>query len=216
MILLQARALQASPATSAPNRTLDGTPGPAAIYEGLTNQRNLLNEQLSGLESERDALNNQIQRGNVQGASRIGVESRIAEIDKRISDVEKQIAQVDAQRASAAAVPGAIVVRPREMIVRNGPPEEAYFLGGMFMILVFFPLSVAIARRIWKQASRTVAAIPSDLMNRLARIENAVEASAVEIERIGEGQRFITKLFGDAKQKIALPAGESSSQGKAP
>ena len=32
---------------------------------------------------------------------------------------------------------------------------------------------------------------------RLARIENAVEAIAVEVERIAEGQRFTTKLLSD-------------------
>lgn len=32
---------------------------------------------------------------------------------------------------------------------------------------------------------------------RLARIENAVDAMAVEVERISEGQRFTSKLLAD-------------------
>jgi hypothetical protein len=32
---------------------------------------------------------------------------------------------------------------------------------------------------------------------RLARVEQAVEAVAIEIERISEGQRFVTKLLAD-------------------
>ena len=33
--------------------------------------------------------------------------------------------------------------------------------------------------------------------DRLERIEQAVEAIAVEVERIGEGQRFLTRVAGD-------------------
>jgi hypothetical protein len=35
------------------------------------------------------------------------------------------------------------------------------------------------------------------LEGRLARIEDAVETIAVEIERMGEAQRFVTKLLAD-------------------
>jgi hypothetical protein len=32
------------------------------------------------------------------------------------------------------------------------------------------------------------------------RVENVVESMAVELERIGEGQRFLTKLLSDRTQ----------------
>jgi hypothetical protein len=32
---------------------------------------------------------------------------------------------------------------------------------------------------------------------RLARVEQAVEAIAIEIERVSEGQRYLTRLLGD-------------------
>jgi hypothetical protein len=37
----------------------------------------------------------------------------------------------------------------------------------------------------------------SELEQRLARIEHAVESIAVEVERISEGQRFTTKLLAE-------------------
>ncbi len=39
---------------------------------------------------------------------------------------------------------------------------------------------------------------------RLARVEHAVESIAIEIERIGEGQRYVTKLLN--KPAESLPA----------
>ena len=34
---------------------------------------------------------------------------------------------------------------------------------------------------------------------RLERVENSIEAIAVEMERVGEGQRFVTKLLSERK-----------------
>ena len=36
-----------------------------------------------------------------------------------------------------------------------------------------------------------------EITQRLARLEQAVDATAVEVERISEGQRFTTKLLAD-------------------
>jgi len=41
---------------------------------------------------------------------------------------------------------------------------------------------------------------PSDA--RLERVEQAVEAIAIEIERVSEGQRFVTKLLNERAQPI--------------
>jgi hypothetical protein len=38
-----------------------------------------------------------------------------------------------------------------------------------------------------------------ELLARLARVEQIVEATAIEIERISEGQRFTTKLLSEGK-----------------
>ena len=39
-----------------------------------------------------------------------------------------------------------------------------------------------------------------ELEQRMERIERAVEAIAVEVERVGEGQRFVTKLLAEGKK----------------
>lgn len=48
----------------------------------------------------------------------------------------------------------------------------------------------------------------ADTSMRLERIEQALEAVAVEVERISEGQRFVTKLLADrSKEAQGIPAG---------
>jgi hypothetical protein len=46
---------------------------------------------------------------------------------------------------------------------------------------------------------------PSD--ERLARVEQAVESIAIEVERISEGQRYVTKLMNDRAQPVPLLEG---------
>ena len=45
-----------------------------------------------------------------------------------------------------------------------------------------------------------------DVTARLERMEQAIDAIAVEVERISEGQRFTTKLLSD-KEMQSLPVG---------
>jgi hypothetical protein len=48
--------------------------------------------------------------------------------------------------------------------------------------------------------------IDPELLARVARIEQIVEATSFEIERISEGQRFTTKLLSE-KKSIEAPVG---------
>jgi hypothetical protein len=41
--------------------------------------------------------------------------------------------------------------------------------------------------------------IPLEVAGRLERMEQAIEAVAIEIERISEGQRFTTKLLSEGR-----------------
>ena len=126
-------------------------------------------------------------------AYRTGIEKRLADIDQRISDMDKAIATADAQVVKAAGIPGAI---PQERpIPRQGPPDEVYILSGIFMFVVLFPLTIAFARRVWRRGAAAVTQLPAELYQRLTRLEQAVDAIAVEIERVGEGQRYMSRLF---------------------
>ncbi len=76
------------------------------------------------------------------------------------------------------------------------PGEIIGILGSLgITAVVLFPLARAVARRIEGKSPIPQIAPATDA--RLERIEHAVEAIAVEVERISEGQRFTTKLLAD-------------------
>jgi hypothetical protein len=178
----------------------------ADIYQALKAQRRVLGDQLESLEDKRRDLSQRLEeQPMIAGADRKGIEARITEIDGRIAAVEKQISQSDAQIANQAAVPGAAVQPPEPR--RQGPPEEAWVLGGMFIVIVLLPLSIAMARRIWRRGVATITQLPAELSERLSRLEQGMDAVAVEVERIGEGQRYMSRLMGEDVALRAIGAG---------
>lgn len=69
------------------------------------------------------------------------------------------------------------------------------------------PIARAIARRIERGATgRATSSMPNEVAARLERMEHAIDAIAVEVERISEGQRFTAKLLA-ARADVERPAG---------
>jgi hypothetical protein len=77
------------------------------------------------------------------------------------------------------------------------PSSDQIRMGGIGAFLLTVPLVIAFARRIWVRGSARAAVVDFDSSPRLQRIEQAIESIAIEVERIGEAQRFTTKLLSD-------------------
>jgi len=182
--------------------------GPATaqqMYQAAQAQRNELGNQLERLEDRRRDLSNRLEEPMLDQADREGLRTRISDVDARIRDVEKQIAQSDQLVAQTAAVPGAVVERPPE--IRHGPPEEVFVIAGIFMFVGVLPISIALARRILRRGAAAVANIPKDIAAQLTRLEQAMESVALEVERIGEAQRFTARVLAEREDARAIGAG---------
>jgi hypothetical protein len=79
-------------------------------------------------------------------------------------------------------------------------PQVVVMLGAFATGIIFaigIPLTKAYSRKIEAEAKNP--RIPPEVTSRLERIERAVEAVAIEVERISEGQRFTTRLLSEGK-----------------
>jgi hypothetical protein len=83
--------------------------------------------------------------------------------------------------------------------------EDILAIGGFFFTVIVIVIGLPLVRAYVRQKERTPVLTPADVERdqRLARIETAVETMAVEIERISEGQRFVTRLLAERER----PAG---------
>lgn len=87
-------------------------------------------------------------------------------------------------------------------------------------IVFGFP-TVAFMLRTWvrhreKMATLAPPEASAKIEARLERVEQAVEAVAIEIERIGESQRFLTKVLTDSRPGLVAGSTESPGEPFAP
>lgn len=94
------------------------------------------------------------------------------------------------------------------------PFEAVIIAKSFFTSIVFIALGIPIIRslsRRFLERPPAPAALPGDLTQRLERIEQAVDAIAIEVERVSEAQRYTTKLLAESRT-AALPGPGSQSR----
>jgi hypothetical protein len=100
-------------------------------------------------------------------------------------------------------------------LLRGGqiPPEAIQIVMAFFTTVTVIALGIPIIRAItrrWESKPQLPQAASADVTARLERIEQAVEAVAIEVERIAEAQRFSAKLLAEQHQR-GLPRPDSKS-----
>jgi hypothetical protein len=209
------QAAQAPPATSATTPTavvtvpgvgvLTGVPVSATEIRALRAKRSELSSQLESAASRRSRLSSSL--AGKEGADRAGIEARIGVLDKRIMQLEQDIAETGRQLTMA---PAALVAstESRGQFGRMDPDASAA-LAGIFIIFVLAPIAFSAARMMWKRTLFPPKATTSvEDSRRLERLEQGMDAIAIEIERVSEGQRFVTKLLSEGHGSVALPASQ--------
>jgi hypothetical protein len=192
------------------------TPPPAAVFAGqatpivvLREQVAGLSQQLAGLQAQRSILQRQINRAS-DGTVRAALELKQVPIENQIAQVEVDLASARAQLASRQGTTEQQFVFPPPGGRRQMDPDLVIGVFMAFIFAVLMPMSIAMARRIWRSSTKAVAPRADDvIVPRLDRLEQAVDAIAIEIERISEGQRFVTRVL--AERPTAAPAHSSQN-----
>ena len=87
---------------------------------------------------------------------------------------------------------------------------------GAFVCAIFLAIGVPLARAYARKmdADGRNPRLPSEVTDRLERMEQALDSVALEVERISEGQRFTTKLLSEgrvaAESRQISPGGTSA------
>jgi hypothetical protein len=156
-----------------------------------------LSRQLTSASNRREELARALE--DASGVNRQGLEQRIAQLDQRIMGIEGAIAENGRLLASAPAAALAqtqTFTRSPQPGPFNMNPGQLTAISIVGTIFVLFPLSIALARNIWRRGSRfTAPPASAESTQRMERLEQAVDAIAIEVERISEGQRFVTRLL---------------------
>lgn len=115
--------------------------------------------------------------------------------DARIAQEQAGVTAVTAPAAPGSATTQVPPWRPPDDI----PPRAAETAIALFLtfavIIIGYPIARAIGRRIDREGAAP--RVPADVASQLTQLNQAVEAIAVEVERISEGQRFTSKLLSE-------------------
>jgi hypothetical protein len=180
-------------------------PGPFSDIAVLEQQVANYAAQLAGLKAQRTVLQRQISNSS-DGTTRAALELKKVPLDGQIAQIEMDLASAKAQLLSRASETG----QPAPDLghqQRQFDPDLAAGLMFAFIFAVLMPISIAIARRIWRGKRDATPRVAHDVVSpRLDRLEQAVDAIAIEIERVAEGQRFVTKVLVDRPQPVPRPA----------
>jgi hypothetical protein len=190
--------------TAAPSAEvlLPGIPRTAADVVGLRARREELSNQLISASGRRSSLSRQL--AGKEGLDRAGIESHIAVLDKRIMQLESDIAETGRQLTMTPGTLVASAQAARQVYGMN--PDAIAAMSVFFTVFVLGPLAFGAARLMWKRAGRAAPppAISGDAARRLERLEQGMDAIAIEIERVSEGQRFVTRLLSEAHTNAPL------------
>jgi hypothetical protein len=181
---------------TAPPPATPAVPGYATSIPVLQEQVSGYAQHLAGLRAERAIIQRQINRSS-DAATRAALELKRVPLDGQIAQAELDLASARAQLSSRQ---GQETQPPF-----NFPPGRRQFdpdlivgLGFAFIFAVMMPMGFAYARRIWRGAPKNSMPRMDDvIVPRLDRLEQAVDAIAIEIERISEGQRFVTRVLAE-------------------
>ena len=210
-----------APATAAPAPPVPNVVTPQQLssrdIEALRERASVLSSQLRNVSDRRHQVQNAL-RSATTPADRAGLEQRLSYLDGRITRIEAEIDQNSSQLASLSAVrtSAGIASRPdREPGFRvnnnNSTP-----IAIVFILFVMSPMAIAFARRLWKRTTADSAKPHPENTERLTRMEQAIDAIAIEMERVSEGQRFVTRLLAEGRAPSQLgsaqPGAESAQQ----
>jgi hypothetical protein len=191
---------------------LNFAPMTAQEIAALKARRSMLSDQLQSADGRRKELSRLLQ--SATGADKAGLEQRIGVLDARLARLETDIDETGKLLASAPAA----LASTQEPTFGFGPTsrnkmEDVIPIVSILSVFVLFPIAISIARNIWRRGSLPKAAAPDrESTQRLERMEQAMDAIAIEIERVSEGQRFVTRLLSEQRGAAALGGGQSGDE----
>ena len=180
--------------------------GSRAALRALDARRSELNSQLTSLTIRRDLLSQQLRNADAAGQQQL--QAMLAEVGNQTARVMKDLAATDAQANKLTADASNFTTLPapaRGIGIVTVPPmpppvSAASDLADRLAVLgggaLAFIVLVAFARWLWRPRRGATQLAEADV-GRMERLQQSIDVIAVEVERIAEGQRHLSKVLAD-------------------
>lgn len=149
-----------------------------------------------------DRLTSQLTNGTSKAAEN-AITDQIEAAQERLSSLQRQMDQALGMPAAAPELALPPLPQGPDIIPHEAVQITQMFFVTIAVIAIGIPLARAFGRWLDRRGTVQVVAKSSDYDPRFDRLEQAIEAIAIEVERVSEGQRFTNKLMSEGR---ALPA----------
>ena len=169
----------------------------------LRNQRSEMSEQLSSAQNRRARLLDEM-RSAPPGTEQ-GLREQFQVLNNRIVAIETDIEAAGRTLRTGQVPQGTVLVPPHSGLGGQNQTDNAE-RGAALAATVLIPIFALFVWRGWRRGRRGQRAVPhsAEYESRFDRLEQAVDAIALEIERVGESQRYQTKLLAEANLMPAM------------
>jgi hypothetical protein len=181
---------------------------PASLRAQIEATQVSLNDALArraGIVARIDAAGGPGERVQLRNGPLRGVDGEINRFEAQLAGLRATAANPPAQPVPIQPAPPAVAIDippPAPPIATTSVPPSTGIdlngaaLGGIATAIVLVPLAFAIAWRAGRRAAfggRRLEGVNTD--TRLARMEDAIAGIALDVERLSEGQRFLTNAL---------------------
>lgn len=194
----------------------EAQPAPSSLIP-LLGHRTQLRMDIDHLTEQRRNLTSELNIPSLSKAQRDLVVRDLADIEQQLAASKRALAAVDQQLAGGTPVAAEATTPPGEQIttyveVPSVPPVPFVVgsqqviswvagIGGAVVLLLM--ATMVWVRRSVRATLRELATLRTQSGTQLTALSEGIEAIAVEVERIGEGQRYLSKMIGAPNQAVA-------------
>lgn len=172
-----------------------------AEMSAIRQRRNEMSDQLTSAQRRRENILDELR--DAPAGTEPGLQQQVQVLSDRIVAIERDL-EASGQTLRTGLVPqGTILVAPRgsgfDRTTATDAAERGAALGLTALVVL---IVVATWRRFRRRRGDNVRTVVYD--ERMERLEQAVDAIAIEIERVGESQRYQAKLLAEANLMPAM------------
>ncbi len=181
----------------------------------LLGHRTQLRMDIDQLSHRRTSLLRDIADSDVTPPVRAALRQELAEVEEQLAATKAALVIVDRQLAGHSNPQAAVAISVPEPMTTttqivevptfiNGATMIPWFAGGGTLLVLMMIATMLWVRRTTRAALHEVASLRTQAGTQLTALSQGIEAIALEIERIGESQRYLSKVIAAPNQNEAV------------
>lgn len=165
-----------------------------AEVQAIRQRRGEMSDQLTSAQNRREEILDELR--DAPAGTEPGLQQQVQVLSDRIVAIERDL-EASGQTLRTGLVPeGTILVAPSRFDRPGGRTDDLERVASFGMTALIILVVVAAWRRMRRRRGDHTRTVVYD--ERMERLEQAVDAIAIEIERVGESQRYQARLLAEA------------------